>query len=85
MKDPGALIHAGIGLGIGSLAGALFPWQVTAAVVVLNAVGWPLREAKQRIENDKEPWEFSTKNKWEAFPPGILGVVGAAVAYGVMQ
>ncbi len=60
----GVAVH----LVVAALATALVAWLIDYRLaLVLNTVGWPLREVFQGT------WPWSAQKHWEAWPPVLIG------------
>ena len=76
--------HDWLGVGlhvlVAALATALVAWLIDYRLaLVLNTIGWPLREA---IQGGLKDW--SAQKHWEAWPPALVGwlVVAEVMARG---
>ena len=81
--------HDWLGVGlhvlVAALATVLVAWLIDYRLaLILNTLGWPIREAFQGGCPGMWPWNWSAQKHWEAWPPILVGwlVVAEVLARG---
>lgn len=73
----GVGLHVIVAVVVTALVTVLIDYRLA---LVLNTVGWPIREAFQGGLPGVWPWRWSAQKHWEAWAPVLIGgLIGAEV------